>query len=101
MDDGEVLPSGKSWDDLYDHIISKSTEISNEKSNYTGWIAFEVLTRFNDVGVNLISVLASGKDVKDNCGHKDFRRKQKQQKDVERDISVGGGSEISKKRGLN
>ena len=65
MDDGEALPSGKSWDDLYDHVISKSSEISNEKSNYTGWIVFEVLTQFNDVGVNLISALAPGEEVKD------------------------------------
>ena len=33
LDDGKTLPSGKSWDDLYDHVISKSSKIFNEKSN--------------------------------------------------------------------
>ena len=100
LDDGETLPSGKSWDDLYDHIISKSCEISNEKSNYTGWIASKVLTRFNNIGMNLISALAPGEDVKDDCGRKDCRRKQIQQKDVEIYILVGGRSVISKKTGF-
>ena len=31
LDDGETLPSGKSWEDLYDHVLSNSREISNDK----------------------------------------------------------------------
>ena len=31
IDDGGGLPSGKTWDDLYDHVISNTYEISTEK----------------------------------------------------------------------
>ena len=75
LDDKVYLPSGKSWEDLYEHVISKSSEISNEKSNYTGWIAFEILEKFNDVGVNYISALTPGEDGKDGSGRADFWKK--------------------------
>ena len=30
--DGGSLPSGKNWDDLYDHLLDKVDELSKEKS---------------------------------------------------------------------
>ena len=48
------LPS--TWDDLYEHIISQTSDISGEKTSCTGWIAFVLLTKYNDVGDEVLSI---------------------------------------------
>ena len=77
LDDDGNLPSGKNWDDLYDYVISQSHEISKEKNTYTGWIAMEVLTKYNPDGNNHISALTSDGNITDNNHRVDFRKNKK------------------------
>ena len=100
LDDGGNLPSGRTWDDLYDHVASKTIEISGEKHYYTGWIAFELLTKYNAEGINHISALTSNGDIEDDEHRSDFRRRKKAEKDTERGIAVGSGNDSFKDRGL-
>ena len=50
LDKDGNLPSGKNWEDLYEYVLSNSSDISKENNQYTGWIAFEVLTKYNPEG---------------------------------------------------
>ena len=47
---GELMPSGRSWDDLYEYLFEKGDIISREKSAYTGWIGLVLLTQYNEEG---------------------------------------------------
>ena len=77
--DSGSLPSGKNWDDLYDYLLEKIEELSKEKSGYTGWIAFEVLTKYNDVGEDVLSIITSdGGSKRDGDESRlDYRKKAK------------------------
>uniref|UniRef100_A0A6U5L0F0 Uncharacterized protein n=1 Tax=Corethron hystrix TaxID=216773 RepID=A0A6U5L0F0_9STRA len=101
LDDGK-LPSGRSWDDLYDHLISKSDEMSKEKGSYTGWIAFEILTKYNEHGENILSLL-NNEDAKkrEGEGRSDFRKKAKLKNDAARSVQVGADTNAFRNRGLS
>ena len=100
LDNGQ-LPSGKTWDDLYHHILSRSSEVSNERGPYTGWIAFELLTKFKDDGNNVISLLTADGDITEEESRSDFRKRDKQDKDIERNAAVGYKHEDFAERGLS
>ena len=95
------LPSGKTWDDLYHHILSRSSEVSNERGPYTGWIAFELLTKYKDDGNNVISLLTADGDITEEESRSDFRKRDKQQKDSERNTAVGSKNEDVAEHGLS
>ena len=57
--------------------------------------------KYNNVGMNIVSALTVGDEIKDNNGRSDFRRKLKEQKDTERLIAIGSDNEFIKKRGLS
>ena len=79
LNNGE-LPSGNTWDDLYSHLYDKSDDISGEKNGYTGWIAFAILTKYNDDnddGIDLLNIDGSGGD--GDGSRRDFRKKRKKE----------------------
>ena len=100
MDNGQ-LPSGKTWDDLYHHILSRSSEVSKERGPYTGCIAFELLTKYTDDGNNVISVLTADGDITEEESWSDFRKRDKQWKDIEINAAVGSKHEDFAERGLS
>ena len=100
LDDGGNFLSGRTWDDLYNHVVSKTHEISGEKNYYTGWIAFGILTSYNAEGKNYISALTSDGDIAVDKHRSDFRRKSKEAKDTERAVAVGTDNDSFKDRGL-
>ena len=55
LNDGE-LPSGMTLENLYAHLHTLGNDISKEKSRYTGWISFPILTKYNE-GSELIGCL--------------------------------------------
>lgn len=65
-----------------------------------GWIAFEVFTKQNNIGVNIISALTSNEDIEENSALSDFMENVKERRDTERAIAIGGDKEIFKKRGM-
>ena len=100
MDNGQ-LPSGKSWDDLYQHILSRSGEISKERGPYTGWIALELLTKYNEDGENVISVLTSDGSIGEDESRSTYREKDKAQRGLERNVAVGSKDDGFVERGLS
>ena len=66
------LLSGKTWEDLNDYILSMTHEIWKEKNTYTGWVTFEVLTKYISDGENVISALTSNVDIQSNEHWSDF-----------------------------
>jgi len=104
LSDGE-LPSGQNWDDLYAHVILKHTEQFPKEKTFTGFMAFVCLTKYNDGGKNVLSVLAT-KDadneddsIGDSTSRSSARKKAKLEKDGLRSIECGNDS-VFKNRGM-
>ena len=57
LNSGE-LPSGKSWHDLYDHILSRADKIHPKESMFTGLIPFVCFSKYNKESNNWLNVLA-------------------------------------------
>jgi len=86
------LPSGKSWDDLYDYILSRADDINPKELMFTGFIAFVWFSKYNEEGNNWLNVLAANDD--DNCqfgkwGQEESRKRFKTEKDGIRDLETG------------
>ena len=60
-----------------------------------------MLTKYNDIGVNIISAMTSGGGIMKNSARSDFRRNVKEGKDTERAIAIDADKESFKKRGLS
>ena len=91
MDNGN-LPSGKTWDDLYAHIISEHE--ASDKKKVTLLLDLWLLLfsqKYNDVGENVLCSLAihDGDDNEDELGGRlDARKKAKTSKDEDRSIAA-------------
>ena len=51
------MPSRKRWDDFYVHLTTLVEDLSKEKSVYTGWVAFLLVTKYNKEGEDGINLL--------------------------------------------
>ena len=101
LDDGG-LPSGRSWDDLYSHILSEYKQINEKEPIFQGFIAFVCFTKYNEEGTNHLSVLCVNDE--DDCkfskgGRTVSRKRQKIDKNEVRDIETGSSPFSS--RGLS
>ena len=88
LDKNGNLISGKNWEDFYNYVIPKSTDISEENNQNTGWIAFEVLMKYNPEGENVISALTSNGDIESYTSRLDFRKKGKITKDAQKSADI-------------
>ena len=86
--DGE-LPSGTTWDDLYQFVLSKNNEIHDGKGIFVGFVAFVTLSEYNDQRENHLISLLSVNDSDMDEGRVSARKKAKTQKDFERSVEVG------------
>ena len=84
MNDGD-LPSGKSYDDLYAHVV----EVHKEKM-FLGFMAFVSLTKYNEGSNNNLTVLQvnDGDIDVDDSGRMLARKKAKKDKDNNRDMAA-------------
>ena len=104
LSDGE-LPSGRIWDDLYAHVILKHTEQFPKDKTFNGFMAFVCLTKYNDGGKNVLSVLDTNDSdneddiIGDSTSRSSARKKAKLEKDGLRSIESGNES-VFKSRGM-
>lgn len=91
LNDGE-LPSDKSWEEMYEHLLSCSNEISPKEAMFTGFFAFVCLSKYNEDGKNLLNVLALN-DGDDHDfgkgGRSESRKRLKKNKDDLRQLETG------------
>jgi len=86
MDGGE-LPSGRTYDDLYAHLLARSHDINPREQIFTGFINFVCHTKFKDDTKNKLNVLAAQHDGDGGCKFgKDGRSKKRKNKKINSDI---------------
>ena len=97
LNDGD-LPSGKSYDDLYAHVV----EVHEEKI-FIGFMAFVSLTKYNEGGNNNLTVLqVKDDDINgEDSGRMAARKKTKLDKDDNRDIAAASVFSPFVTRGLS
>ena len=75
--DGGQLPLGMTWDNLYAHLYTLGDALSNETSQYTGWMTFPIRTKYNNQGCKSICYLNARNNKSDNNSRLDFQKKEK------------------------
>ena len=101
---GGDLPSGKTWDDLYAHVLINHEENAPGEKCFIGFMAFVCLTKYNDGGKNTLTTLAMNDDdlgdLEGGSGREGARKKAKLLKDEQRSIETGEEESPFKTRGL-
>ena len=97
LNDG-MLPSGSTWEDMYAHVKTEYRQ-QNPKENemFMGFMAFVCLTKYNEVGVNHLTVM----EINDDMVTKISRAEQRQQNKEERDTTRAFNSPGSRGIGLD
>ena len=62
LTDGE-LPSNRTWEDLYTHILSQYEVINTKEVVFTGFSAFISLTKYNTGDTNTLNLISTQDDV--------------------------------------
>ena len=76
LDDG-ALPSGKSWEDLYAHLLSRHADINSKEEIFTGFINFVCDSKYNENQTNRLNILTANDDGDDDCAFGGKGRKMK------------------------
>ena len=84
LNDGS-LPSGTTWDDLYTHVLVEYGKMNpKENEMFLGFMAFVCLTKYNDVGINQLTVLGTSDDMVVKDGRAVQRKKESKEKEMVR-----------------
>ena len=98
------LPSGKTWSDVYGHVLSRWHEINPIERIFTGFMAFVALTAYNEGRKSKLAVLATKDEDgggRNASGRAVARKKAKLTKDMGRSADTGSPNGPFAKRGLS
>eukprot|EP00588_Corethron_pennatum_P014731 CAMPEP_0194271204 /NCGR_PEP_ID=MMETSP0169-20130528/5044_1 /TAXON_ID=218684 /ORGANISM="Corethron pennatum, Strain L29A3" /LENGTH=408 /DNA_ID=CAMNT_0039013497 /DNA_START=40 /DNA_END=1266 /DNA_ORIENTATION=- len=84
----EAPPSGRVWDDLYAHVLSRWEDINKTEKIFVGFMSFVIFSKYNEGGVNHLACLVMDDESVGTTFRSDTRKRDKPGDLRERDKPV-------------